>query len=520
MARRPLLLALIAAIGMGFLASGGPAQPPAAPKKPGDPPTAPSASPEESRLQQEANAALYRKFEAELLRLAQKLEKSDKPGDQDRAKTIRKALDVSETAGVGNQFKAMIEKMRANPNKTQDYADLLGGDQQLVTTLQEILTILMTDDESARIKAEIARLEAFLKEIKDLKRRTEIARALTEAQKTDKERLTKNQGDLAKETKDVADRMSGKKGGDGKPKDGSGKPKDGSGQPKDGSGNPPPSSQNAPKTPGQKNVEQAVPPQQQAEKELDKDKRPDAAKEQDKAIKELEEAMKELEKRLKQLREEEKAKLLANLEARCNKMLMMQTEVYNTTKAIHDTVTKNGGQKATADVQKSQQQADKEGEIVAEADRCLKLLETEGSAVAFTRVLEEVRADMVAVQRRLGVTIVDTDTQAIEENIIAMLKEMIAALKKAQQDLQNPPPPGNPNNNNNKPNQKLINLLAELKLIRSMQQMVNSRTQMYGKKYQGEQAADPIIDAELKQLAQRQAKLQDMINKIASGENQ
>ena len=177
------------------------------------------------------------------------------------------------------------------------------------------------------------------------------------------------------------------------------------------------------------------------------------------------------------------------------------------------------GQKATADVQKSQQQADKEGEIVAEADRCLKLLETEGSAVAFARVLEEVRADMVAVQRRLGITIVDTDTQAIEENIIAMLKEMIAALKKAQQDLQNPP---NPNNNNNpsKPNQRLIDLLAELKLIKSLQLMVNSRTVMYGKKYQGEQTADPLIEAELKQLAQRQAKLQDMMNKLWSGANQ
>jgi len=319
--------------------------------------------------------------------------------------------------------------------------------------------------------------------------------------------------------------MAGKKAGEGKPKDGSGKPKDGQGQPKDGqtkdgSGNPPPPSQNQPKTPGQKNVEQAVPPQEQAEKDLDKDKRPDAAKQQDKAIKELEEAMKELEKRLKQLREEEKAKLLANLEARCNRMLAMQTEVYNVTKGIHDTITKNGGQKAVADVQKSQQQADKEGEIVAEADRCLKLLETEGSAVAFARVLEEVRADMVAVQRRLGVTIVDTDTQAIEENIIAMLKEMIAALKKAQQDLQNQNP--NPNNNTNpsKPNERLINLLAELKLIRSLQSMLNSRTVMYGKKYQGEQTSDPIIDAELKQLAQRQVKLQDMINKIASGANQ
>ncbi|HEY2784909.1 MAG TPA: hypothetical protein VGJ05_08040 [Fimbriiglobus sp.] len=519
MARRSVLFALTTAAGLWVLAAGGVAQPPAA-KKPAVPPIAPSTSREGAQSEQEKNAALFRQFAEELLRLAQKLEKSDKPDDQARAKTIRTALDAIEKGALTNQFKTLIEQMRANPNKPQDFNPIMQGDQQLVTALNDILAILMTDDESARIKAEIARLEAFLKEIKDLKRRTEIARALTEAKKSDKDRLAKNQGDLAKDTKDIADRMAGKKPGSGKPKDGkpkAGQPSDG--PPKDGSGNPSPPGQSQPKTPGQKNVQQAVPPQQEAEKDLEKDKRPDASKQQDQAIKELEKAMAELEKRLKQLREEEKAKLLANLEARCNRMLGMQVEVYNATKSIHETILKNGGQKATSDVQKSQQQADKEGAIVNEADKCLKLLETEGSAVAFAQVLEEVRADMFSVQRRLGITIVDSDTQSIEENIIAMLKEMIAALKKAQQDLKNPPP-SNPSNNNNKPNQKLINLLAELKLIRSMQMMVNSRTKMYGKKFAGEQAADPIIDAELKQLAQRQAKLEDMINKIATGENQ
>ena len=43
---------------------------------------------------------------------------------------------------------------------------------------------------------------------------------------------------------------------------------------------------------------------------------------------------------------------------------------------------------------------------------------------------------------------------------------------------------------------------------------------MNANKYKGEQAGEAIIQAELKQLSTRQAKLQDMLQKISSGANQ
>jgi hypothetical protein len=297
-----------------------------------------------------------------------------------------------------------------------------------------------------------------------------------------------------------------------------------SGQPSDGQqggSQSQPQEQQANQTPGRKQVQDAYPHQKIAIDELKKKAREKAGKQQDDAIEKLAKAIQELEKRLKQLREEEMLKLLANLEARCNRMLAMQVEVYEATKAIDGIIAKNNGQKTNAEIQKTQQQADKENEIITEANKALKLLESEGSAVAFARVLEEVRQDMIAVQRRLGDIRVGQDTQLIEENIIAMLKDMVLALKKAQQDIQqkqkNPPPPGQ----QQKPgNQKLIDLLAELKLIKSLQLQVNSRTRMYAGNYKGEQTADPLIQAELQQLSQRQAKLEEMVNKIATGGNQ
>jgi hypothetical protein len=135
-------------------------------------------------------------------------------------------------------------------------------------------------------------------------------------------------------------------------------------------------------------------------------------------------------------------------------------------------------------------------------------------------VLEEVRQDMIAVQRRLADARVDRDTQEIEQNIIALLKDMVDALKRAQQEMKQQQQQGPPTGQQKPGNQKLIDLIAELKLIKSLQMQVNTRTRNYAAKYSGEQAGDAIIQAELRQLSDRQVKIQDMLDKLVKGDNQ
>ena len=150
------------------------------------------------------------------------------------------------------------------------------------------------------------------------------------------------------------------------------------------------------------------------------------------------------------------------------------------------------------------------------------MLEAEGSAVAFPEVFQQVRSDMIVVQKRLGNTDVFKVTQAIERDIIETLKEMIEALKKARQDLdakKSPPSPGQPPPNQD---QKLLDQIAELKMIRSMQVRVNARTQMYGKQYQdveGEQTRNSELRRELQILSERQERIFDVTNRIARGDN-
>jgi len=318
-------------------------------------------------------------------------------------------------------------------------------------------------------------------------------------------------------------------GGEAKPMSPGGKPSDSppssskgspSGSPSSPPPGPSPPNPNNPNDEARRNVEEAVPPQQGAEEDLKKDKRNEATKKQDEAIQALDRALKELEKRLKQLREKEMLKKLEDLERRVAKMLKMQIEVYEATKGIDATVRKNNNQKSTVDIQKAGVEGDKEGEISLEAEKALRLLEGEGTAVVFAGVLIEVRKDMDAVQKQLTAANVGADTQLVEEQIIAQLQQMLEALKKAKQELQKqPPPPGEPPPpGDGKKN--LIQLVEQLKLLKSLQVQVNDRTTAFGKRTAGEQASDPFLQEQLKQLGDRQKVLQEMLHKVAEQLNQ
>jgi hypothetical protein len=123
---------------------------------------------------------------------------------------------------------------------------------------------------------------------------------------------------------------------------------------------------------------------------------------------------------------------------------------------------------------------------------------------------------MKKVQALLFKTEVGPFCQGIEEDIIAALKEIIEALKKAQQELKDrkdQPPPGQ----GQPPPNPLINVLAELRMLRNLQVKVNKRTIDYGKQYPGEQAEDVKIQEELRSLAERQVKIQKATKDIATG---
>jgi hypothetical protein len=642
----PALSIAMAVLAAGLNLQAQPATPaPASPATPAASSTpAPEANLKELVARQQALERQYKSFTTSLLSLAQKLEKSDRVEDKDKAKALRKAIDLADKEGVDNKFTSLLRTLTGTKGGLDlSIAEITSARNQnddLIKVLKEILAILQSDDELERIRAEKKWLEELLANLNSLIRATNINQSRTDSGKGDPKQLAKDQKNLTEKVDVLANKMGSKsapkegdpKGGGkptpgendetaqhkedtkepkaderangdkadpmksdgadakpskgGKPGDGAaakagGPPKDGqaseskpmgekknetaekrnkednkgdqkgaaakagtpgpkgdaqassksqgapsgspSGQPKPAgspSNSPPPPP--GPQAPGAEAVRKAVPDEANAASALDQNKRPKASEDLTKADDNLRKAREELEKRLKQLREQELERILANLEARVNKMLAWQIEVKSATEAINTQVLKHPEKKAQpVDFQNAQKQEDKEGDIIGEADKAIQLLVSEGSAVAFPAVFEEVRKDMIRVKERLHDANVGDDTQEIEKDIIEALTHMRDALKKAQQELgKNPPgPPGDPNNDPQL--QKLLDEIAELKMIRQLQVQVNERTKRYGNKNPGaEQSDDQQIRKELRDLGDRQEKIETMVNNLVTKKNQ
>lgn len=331
---------------------------------------------------------------------------------------------------------------------------------------------------------------------------------------------------------------TGKPGqGDGKPGEGqeqgkSGKPTPGKsqgqgqgqdGKPADGQGEGEQKPESAPEqggNPARKRVQAAEERMRQAQKKLEDAQRQDAVAEQEKAKEELEKAKAELEKILRQLREEEVERVLALLESRFRKMLEMQLRIYEDTVRLgkvpqderEDKVVKQTGPLAA-----------NERKLVTDADRALELLKEEGSSVAFPETVSQMRDDMQQVADRLDRADVAQITQSIEQDIIAALEEMIAALQKAQQDREQQrqqPMPMNPSPQD----QPLVDGLSELKMVRALQMRVNTRTLRYAKLL--ENADDPLgqttdqdLRAALGKLAEQQERIYQITRDLVLGKN-
>ena len=257
-----------------------------------------------------------------------------------------------------------------------------------------------------------------------------------------------------------------------------------------------------------------------AREKLEQAERRDARSEQEKAIEELETARAELEEILRQMREEEVERLLVQLEARVRAMLRAEKAVLaGSEKLITEAQTPLDRERQLEAVRLSREQ----GLISSDAAKALALVRDDGSAVAIPEALEQVREDSVQAAARLARGDVGGTTRGILQDIVSSLGEMLAALEKAQREQQSksesksggrPAEPGE---------QPLVDKLAELKMIRSLQMRVNTRTKRYSQLLSegAETVEEPELVEALDRLADRQRKVEraahDIGNSDASG---
>jgi len=261
---------------------------------------------------------------------------------------------------------------------------------------------------------------------------------------------------------------------------------------------------------------------QEAKQRLEKAQREGAIEAEKQALEELRQIEKELEELLRQLREEEMKRLLEYLEARFKNMLEMQIAVYEGTLRLDRVPADERGRGEEIQAGRLSRQ---ESLILLECDKALQLLREDGSAVALPEAVGQMREDIQQVVVWLSQMKIGPMTQGVEEDIITALEEIIAALQKAQKDLeeqqgqqQPPPTEGQPQE------PPLIDMLAELKMLRSLQLRVNNRTVRYSEQLEnpadevGQAQQDELVQA-LKDLSQREQRIFEATRDIVTGRN-
>src|SRR5262249_25046747 len=111
-------------------------------KKPDDP----SNLQEEVRLKQVALEARYQKLTVQLRTVAERMARSPKKEDRDKAQQIQDALKLASEAGLGNKFRTLIEQLQKNKTPSiQDVDEALDQSNQVLKSLEEMLAILMSE---------------------------------------------------------------------------------------------------------------------------------------------------------------------------------------------------------------------------------------------------------------------------------------------------------------------------------------------------------------------------------------
>ncbi len=264
-----------------------------------------------------------------------------------------------------------------------------------------------------------------------------------------------------------------------------------------------------------KRLQEAEKKMRAAREKLDDADRRGARADQEKAVQDLETARAELEEILRQLREEEVERLLVQLETRVRLMLRAERGIQSAVNSLLANAAMSSRERQIEAVRISREQE----EVTAEAARALALVRDDGSAVAVPEALRQIHDDCVQAASRLARGDMTADSVGIVKDIVAGLEELLAAFEKSRQEQAERQQPAGQGRSAEPGEQPLVDKLAELKMLRSLQLRVNSRTQRFAQLLDegAERATQPELLEALARLAERQRAIERAARDIVAG---
>lgn len=480
-------------------------------------------------------ARQYADLERSFLRLADVLATTDPR----RAAVLRDAFDTARERELGDRLNQIVTLLEAG--------QLLkaGATQEgTVEQFRGLLTLLEEDggdrslaDTKQQVQAFLSRVTKLIARQRDIEGSTEAgagAEELAERQRKAAEEAAELAGDLEDFAKRNDDTPSaGEQGKPGDSKDGKDPGQPGGGPSKEGEesqsseaeGEPQSGEPTDEKMAGddessrarrsRKRLQEAEKKMRAAREKLDEADRRGARADQEKAVQELETARAELEEILRQLREEEVERLLVQLETRVRLMLRAERGIHTAIDALAANAAMSSRERQIEAVRMGREQE----AVTAEAARALALVRDDGSAVAVPEALRQIHDDCVQAASRLARGDIAADTVGIVKDIVAGLEELLAALEKSRREQEERQQPGAEGRSAEPGEQPLVDNLAELKMLRSLQFRVNTRTRRFAQLLEdgAERATEPDLLEALARLAERQRAIERAARDIVTG---
>jgi len=280
-------------------------------------------------------------------------------------------------------------------------------------------------------------------------------------------------------------------------------------------GTPPENSEEEPEAaPGQPSVQAASENQEQAAGQLGQQNASAARDSQNQAIRNLEKARTELSEAINQEKEAAQQQALAEIEARLRKVLEEQKRLSAGTKDVH-AKTKADGSFDRAEKVRLGDLANGEGKLAEETGAVVQLLEEEGTTIVFPSILQEIREDLSKTQELLASEQPGPLTQGIQQEIEARLQDRIEALQEELADRREKNEDEDSGEGEGEGQEPLVSILAELKMLRTLQSHINHRTVLLDETRRAGQASETVVEVQHKVLADRQNKVGKMTRDLA-----
>ena len=310
----------------------------------------------------------------------------------------------------------------------------------------------------------------------------------------DLEKLAKEQDSTANETGKLSEKMKGSDNSDADP-----------------------SEQQDPLKDGQKRAQEAVESAQskmgKASESLAQSSPGGASESQEQALEDLERAKEEVEKQLEELKQDQKMEALVQLEQMFKEMLERQEEGTAKVLVLDEKRNNQDGKLRRADRIELRSVELLERGLSEKSEEVENLLTDDGASVVVRNVVEGMKNDLIALAERVDANETGLFVQRSQKEVEMTLKELIDAVKIAQQMQEQQQ---QPQQEQQPQEQQLLPPSAELKLLRLTQLRINRRTIDFDGEIRGSEKPDGVLMRQVRDVTILQKKVTESARELAA----